>query len=72
MGKSHLEVPYSSDYEVGWANYSYKSRIQATMRWDGQTTLRNLVFKLLWGGMGKPHLEVSFSSDYEVGWANDS
>ena len=21
MGKSHLEVSYSSDYEVGWANH---------------------------------------------------
>ena len=72
MGKPLLEVSYSSDYEVGWANHTQKSRIQVTMRWDGQTTLRSLVFKLLWGGMGKWHLEVSYSSDYEVGWANDT
>ena len=42
------------------------------MRWDGQTTLRSLLFKKLLGGMGKPLLEVSYSSDYEVGWANDT
>ena len=58
------------------------------MRWDGQTIIRSLVFKWLWGGMGKPLLEVSYSSDlggmgkpllevsyssdYEVGWANHS
>ena len=64
LGKSLIDVSYSSDYEVGWANYSYKSRIQVTMRWDGQTTLRSLVFKWLWGGMGKPLLEVAYSSDY--------
>ena len=67
MGKSHLEVPYSSDYEVGSANDTQKSRIQVTMRWDGQTTLRSLVFKWPWGGMGKSLLEFSYSSDYEVG-----
>ena len=53
MGKSHIEVSYSSYYEVGWANHSYKSRIQVTIRWDGQITLRILVFKWLLGGMGK-------------------
>ena len=42
-------------------------RIQVTIRWDGQTTLRSLVFKWLWGGMGKPLLEVSYSSDYVMG-----
>ena len=87
MGKPLLEVSYSSDYEVGWVNHTWKvsyssyyevgwandtkkSRIQVTMRGDGQITLRILVFKWLWGGMGRPHLEVSYSSDYEVGWAN--
>ena len=63
MGKSLLEFSYSSDYEVG----GMKSHIQAM---NGQTTLRSLVFKWLWGGMGKSLLEVSYSSDYEVGWAN--
>ena len=63
MGKSLREVSYS-DYEVGWTNHSYKSRIQVTMRWDGQTTLRSLVFKWLWGGMGKSLLEISYSSGY--------
>ena len=61
MGKPLLEVSYSSDYEVGWANHS---RIQ--------DYVKPLVFKWLWGGMGKPLLEVSYSSDYEVGWANHS
>ena len=37
------------------------------MKWDGQITLKSLVFKWLWGGMGKPLLEVSYSSDYDGG-----
>ena len=57
-------------YDVGETTRSI--RIQVTMRWDGQTILRSLVFKWLLGGMGKPLLEVSYSSDYEVGWANHS
>ena len=40
------------------------ARIQVTIRWDGQTTIRILVFKWLRGGMGKPLLEVSYSRDY--------
>ena len=44
------------------------SRIQVTIRWDGQTTLRNLVFEWLLGGMGKQLVEISYSTDYEVGW----
>ena len=72
MGKPLLDVSYSSYYDVGWANHNQKSRIQVTMRWDGQITLKSLVFKWLWGGMGKPLLAVSYSSYYEVGWANDS
>ena len=64
MGKPLLEVSYPSDYEVGWANHSQMLRIQVTIRWDGQTKIRSLVFKWLLGGMGKPLLEVSYSSDY--------
>ena len=45
MRKSLLEVSYSSDYEVGRANHSEMLRIQVTIRWDGQTTIRSLVFK---------------------------
>ena len=60
MGKLLLEFSYSSDYEVGWANdILMKSRIQVTMRWDGQTTLTNSYSRM-----------ISYSSDYEVGWAN--
>ena len=73
MGKPLSGVSYlSDDYEVGWANHTKKSRIQVTMRGDGQITHRCLVFKWLWGGMGKLLLQVSYSSDHEVGWANHS
>ena len=56
MGKPLLDVSYSNDYEVGWANHFLE--ISYSM-W-------------LLGGMGKPLLDVSYSSDYEVGWANHS
>ena len=45
MGKPHLEVSYSSDYDGGRAIQSYKSPIKVTIRWDGQITHRRLVFK---------------------------
>ena len=70
MGKLLFVFSYSSGYEVGSANHSQKSRIQVTIRWDGQINLRILVFKWKWVGMGKPLSGVSYSSDYEVGWAN--
>ena len=54
MGKSHLEVSYSSDYEDG-----------DVFNW--QTTLRSLLFKRLGGGKGKSLLDVSYSSDYDDG-----
>ena len=38
-GKSLIDVSYSSDYEVGWANYSYKSRIQVTIGGMGKPLL---------------------------------
>ena len=42
MGKPLSGVSYlSDDYEVGWANHTKKSRIQVTMRGDGQITLRS-------------------------------
>ena len=54
MGKPLLDASYGMGKQVEIS----------TIRWDGQTTIRILVFKWLWGGMGKPLLEVSYSSDY--------
>ena len=64
MGKPLLEVSYSSDYDGGWANHSYKSRIQVTMMGEGQSSLTSLLLKWLLGGMGKSPLEVSYSRNY--------
>ena len=41
-----------------------------TIRWDGQITLRILVYKWLLGGIGKSLFVISYSSGYEVGSAN--
>ena len=58
MGKSLLEVSYSSDYEVGWAKSHKWLRLLVSYSSD---------YEVGWG-----HLEVSYSSDYVVGWANDT
>ena len=39
LSKPLSEVSYLSDYEVGWANHTKKSRIQVTMRGMGKSLL---------------------------------